>query len=289
MTRPRGPMLSWRPQAKTRALLDDVSAVLSLYSAYLPLTIRQIFYRLHAAHGYEKSDKAYQNLVECLGKARRAKILPPLGTIRDDGVTVEAPEGFHGMPDFRAVVRSLAADYRRDRLDGQTVAVELWCEAAGMVPQLSRVATDYGVPVFSGSGFDSLTAKVEAARRSAGANRPLVVLHVGDHDPSGVHLFSSAAEDVSAWASYFGGSVEFERIAVTVEQIEALDLPTAPPKPSDNRAFRGETCQAEALDPATLATIVREAIESWLDLDVLADLIETEEAERAELIARYAS
>ena len=34
----------WRPQAKTRALLEQVDEVLELYADHLPLTVRQIFY-----------------------------------------------------------------------------------------------------------------------------------------------------------------------------------------------------------------------------------------------------
>jgi hypothetical protein len=37
------------------------------------------------------------------------------------------------------------------------------------------------------------------------------------------------------------------RVAVTPAQITQYDLPTAPPKEGDNRAYHGTTCQAEAL------------------------------------------
>ncbi len=51
-----------------------------------------------------------------------------------------------------------------------------------MVPQLASVGADYGVDAVSTSGFDSVTFKhnlsLEAER--------LIILHVGDHDPSGV-------------------------------------------------------------------------------------------------------
>jgi len=43
--------------------------------------------------------------------------------------------------------------------------------------------------------------------------------------------------------------------------------------------------QAEALDPAALARIVREAIEDLLDLHQLARVIAVEETERVELVA----
>jgi hypothetical protein len=84
------------------------------------------------------------------------------------------------------------------------------------------------------------------SRGSAGA-RKTRILHLGDYDPSGVHLFSSLAEDIIAFAAAAGAEVEFERAAVTAEQVVTYDLPTAPPKPTDQRSFSGTaTTQAEA-------------------------------------------
>jgi len=48
-TRPRG-FIRWAPRAATRRLLEQVRAVLEEY-AYLPLTMRQIFYRLACVSG----------------------------------------------------------------------------------------------------------------------------------------------------------------------------------------------------------------------------------------------
>src|SRR5215472_17712700 len=68
-TRVRG-FAEWSPHRKTRALLVHVNAVLHEYANHLPLTIRQIFYRLVGAHGYEKTEQAYDRLIEY----RRPKI-----------------------------------------------------------------------------------------------------------------------------------------------------------------------------------------------------------------------
>jgi hypothetical protein len=51
--------------------------------------------------------------------------------------------------------------------------------------------------------------------------------------------------------------------------IAQYSLPTAPPKEGDKRAFSGLTCQAEALAPDVLAQILRDAIESRIDINVL--------------------
>src|SRR5215471_11200795 len=60
------------PQKETLALIARVNAVLHEYADHLPLTIRQIFYRLVGAHGYDKTERAYKRLGEHLNRARRA-------------------------------------------------------------------------------------------------------------------------------------------------------------------------------------------------------------------------
>jgi hypothetical protein len=65
-SRPRG-YADWRPQAKTRGLLAAVEAVLAEYEDYLPLSVRQVFYRLVAMYSYEKTERAYNRLGEAEG------------------------------------------------------------------------------------------------------------------------------------------------------------------------------------------------------------------------------
>jgi len=78
----------------------------------------------------------------------------------------------------------------------------------------------------------------------------------------------------------------FTRLAVTREQADRLDLPTAPPKPTDRRRFTGGTVQCEALDPATLAGILRDAITARRDYDAAADLMTLEADFRDALVAK---
>jgi hypothetical protein len=288
-TRPRG-MAPWSPQPATMAILKMVLAVLEEYAEHLPLTVRQIFYRLVGAHGYDKTERAYNRLAEYLVRARRAGIVP-FEAIRDDGGTVNAPHGFASVRDFWGAVRHTAHTYRRHRDHGQAIDLELWVEASGMVPQIARVAHHYGAAVYSASGFDSVTGKREAANRIIERTRPTVILHVGDHDPSGLSVYDAAAEDVAQFTRDLGSDFDVtpRRIAVTPEQIDRYALPGAPRKDDDNRGdWQGETVQAEALTPDQLAAEVRAAIEAELDLDALADVIAAEEREREALTAEVA-
>lgn len=81
--RPRG-FIDWRPRRDTALLVDAVIQVLSDYRGYLPLTIRQIFYRLVVTIAYEKSERGYNRLCETLNRARRAELIA-FDAIRDDG------------------------------------------------------------------------------------------------------------------------------------------------------------------------------------------------------------
>ena len=144
----------------------------------------------------------------------------------------------------------------------------VFVEAAGMARQIAEVAGTYGATVLSSSGFDSLTAKHDLACTIAEAGRPVVVvLHVGDHDPSGAHLDQLLLEDVAAFIVKLGGQATFRRIAVLPEHIARFGLPTAPQKATDRRAFHGQTVQCEALPPDVLAGPVRRACEAHFDRD----------------------
>src|SRR5215472_2347408 len=97
-TRPRG-FAPWSPRPETLVLLASVQAVLDEYTEHLPLTCRQVFYRLVGAHGYDKTETSYSRLCEVVSRARRARLIP-FSSIRDDGVTRLDPDGWTDTSDF---------------------------------------------------------------------------------------------------------------------------------------------------------------------------------------------
>jgi hypothetical protein len=184
-----------RFQAKTLELLEIVKQVLVEYEEYLPLTLRQIFYRLVGAHGFEKSERAYANLGGHLASARRAGIIP-WDHIRDDGLTDLTPRSWEDMGDLLEACVNTARDFRLDRQYNQPRRLFFCIEASGMAPQIGRIADRYGVRVLSSGGFDSLTVKHDLAAELY-SHAATEVLHLGDHDASGVHVYSSLKEDVT--------------------------------------------------------------------------------------------
>ncbi|MET7299080.1 hypothetical protein [Embleya sp. NPDC005575] len=195
------------------------------------MTLRQLWYVIQGQGVLPKTRRAYKRMCEYVGMARRSGRIP-WESIRDDRqVAAEAPLAVAGPAHFWSVVGDLAADYRTDRRYVQSSRLELWSETEGVVPQLVRVGEPFGISTYSGSGFAGLKGKHDAAERAIAGGVKTVILHVGDHDPSGEWMLTALAEDVTAFAEVAGAEVEFVSIAVTPAQIERNHLPTALPRP----------------------------------------------------------
>ena len=279
-------------RGKTVALVDQVIEVLQEYRDYLPMTLRQIFYRLVGKYDYPKSENAYKRLCEHIGNARRARHID-FDDIRDDGFQRSEYNHWSDPETVLGTLKDTAGSFVLDRQYAQPIRTIVWTEAGGMVPMIEKVARKYSVPVFSSGGFDSVSAKHNVAGEflELGA---VHVLHIGDHDPSGVHVSLSLEEDVNAfmrglsgWSddpafdcrfdSVLGCEAQFIRLAVIPDQIDQYSLPTAPQKKTDNRNFIGETVQAEALPPDVLSRIVEDAIVERIDDDILQETIQREQ------------
>jgi hypothetical protein len=194
-TRPRG-FAPWSPKPASLLLVDQVRAILEEYRAHLPMTARQIFYRLVGAYAYPKDEAGYGRLIEMLNRARRARMIPM--------ESMGGAGGYRDKDEFWSGVRSSARWYSRPPDEGQPRAVEVWVEAAGMMPMIARVTSEYGVAVYCSGGFESVGAKYDAAARLARRTVPTVVLSIGDQDPSGLALVDAAAEDVATFAGELG-------------------------------------------------------------------------------------
>ena len=280
--RPKG-YAPWRPRAETEDVLAQVDEVLFEYRDYLPLTVRQVFYRLVGAHGFPKTEQAYERIGNYLVRARRAGLVP-FEAIRDDSASVMRHMHFDGEEAFFSYVHRLGRNYTQDKLAGQGYAIRLHCEAEGMMPQMHDALRDFSVPVYSFSGFDSLTARRDLARwfhdTYVYKGKTPVMMHLGDYDPDGESIFESLVEDVWAFlrrdapglvARHSAGSL-FVRVALVEEHISMFDLPTAPPKKTSSRTknWRGSaTCQLEALPPDELRAIVVGRVLEYIDQEVL--------------------
>jgi hypothetical protein len=311
----------YAPQRFTESVLIAARNVLVEYEAWdRALTVRQVFYRLVQEVGYDKSESAYDSLTGYISRARRAAMharlnggdendepwLIPFGWIRDDKGYTEEPVSYESADDFLAAMRRAAEQMNLNRQEGQPEVIELWCEAQGMAPLITELVAPFGIRVSSGGGYDSVTAKHDLAKRVARRameDRPTRVLHVGDFDPSGEGMYETLRDDVDAMLNDLGipGWYTVERLALTEEQVVALSVETAPPKPKDSRtrafidkhpAIRSVlgtddiAAQLEALTPPDLTTLIRTAVEERIDTDAYEEIQEREAKVRKDILGR---
>ena len=117
-----------------------------------------------------------------------------------------------------------------------------------------------------------------------------VVLHLGDHDPSGVDMTRDNIERLELFSELIAGQdFEFERIALNYPQIEQYSPPPNPTKLSDSRAngyiaeFGRSSWELDALDPDVLVQLITSTIEKYQDEDVWLEKVASEKNDRAGL------
>jgi hypothetical protein len=298
--------MEWDPQPHVAQIIEQVREIQAEYSQYGAMTLRQIFYRLVGQYDYEKTDRAYKRLGDYLVKARRAQLIG-WSTIRDDELKRGGGGGYQSTTSWWDAIESSAEYFELNHMIDQPVVIEIWCEAKGMLPMLSRMTSDYHIPVFSPGGFSSVTVTHDAAQRVIRRSVPTVMLHVGDYDPSGESIFNAIAQDVGKFvAEYVGARYNPEtgetititgsddkdcrflprRVALTQDQVVEFELPTAPKKTSDSRSnnWYDDTTQLEAMPPDLLEQVVVNAVKTEIDHDVLDALLDREALIRQELI-----
>jgi hypothetical protein len=116
-------------------------------------------------------------------------------------------------------------------------------------------------------GFSSATAAHDIAEDDDG--RDLIVLYVGDLDPSGMYM---SEEDLpKRLAKYDGDHIKIKRIALTPRQVRGLPSFPASDKRKDPRyvwfvAHHGKRCwELDAMDPNALRGCVEKEIRQLIE------------------------
>jgi DNA topoisomerase VI subunit B len=128
--------------------------------------------------------------------------------------------------------------------------------------------------LLSGEISDTLIA--EMAARAAADPRPSVVLYFSDFDPSGHQMPHSVSRKLQAQRRHHHAELQIEvhRVALTIDQVRALGLPSTPLKGTEKRAkkwravMRHEQTEIDALaalHPDELRRIALEALAPFYD------------------------
>jgi hypothetical protein len=257
------------------AIIPAARAIVGSYDT--PVTLRQLFYRLVSVELLPNKLAAYKSLSSTTAELRRQGTFPDLSD-RTRSIHV----AYH-YADPQEALEELAADYRRDRTEGQPWIVCLGVEKNGLVEQLRAWFDDRGLPVLALGGYAS-QSYVKQVRQYIGQERPAVLLYAGDFDASGVDIQRDFVERTGC----FG---QVERVALTWEQVEDYELPPLPGKATDSRAAafarkHGDVqVELDALPPEVLRQLFEEAAAPFADVSAYGAVLREEENERRELEA----
>jgi hypothetical protein len=257
----------------------------AIVEAQAPMTVRQVFYQAVVRGFVDKSDGGY-NIVQ-----RAVVDLRKMGAISWEDITdhtrwMRKPQTYTGL---EHAVWVTATTYRRILAPAMDAHVEVWIEKEALIGVIDDICAEYDVALMPCRGFPSQSSLYSASEAMRDAydreGKPTVVYYLGDHDPSGVLIDPAIRKGL---AEHLGDGVPYtvQRLAVLPVQIAAWDLPTRPTKRAGNRhaqGFAGESVELDAIEPDTLRSIVREAIESHFDPAQLEALRRTEQAERETL------
>src|SRR5262249_14491094 len=118
--------------------------------------------------------------------------------------------------------RAVARSYRRDFWDQQPVRVEVWSEKGTVRGVLDPVLEHYAVGFRVMHGFSGATTIYDVSQYDDG--RELIVLYVGDYDPSG--MFMSEEDLPNRLSEYGGHHITLRRIALLEQHV--VGLPSFP-------------------------------------------------------------
>ena len=122
----------------------------------------------------------------------------------------------------------------------QTHRIIFYGEKSSLAVVLEPIAKQIGAEMILVTGESSDTYIAAAAKRASEDGRPSVVLYFSDFDPSGHQMPVSVARKLQALHDLYYPNLQIELcpVALTLEQILALGLPSSPLKETERRASR---------------------------------------------------
>ena len=250
--------------------------LLEIVEAMKPMTVRQVFYQATVRGLVEKSEAGYTKVQSDLVLMRRSGLLP-YDWLADNTRWQRKPTTFNGIEE---ALEATASFYRKSLWTDADAYVEVWLEKDALAGVVYPITSVFDVPLMVARGYASLSFLHNAAEHINELDVPAYIYHLGDYDPSGVNAGEKIEETLRELAS--DAEINFERIAVTPEQIADWDLPTRPTKATDTRAkdFGEISVELDAIEPSRLRAIVQEAIEYHLPPRHFEVLKAAEDSER---------
>ena len=259
-----------------RPLGRDWKAIMAKVELFLQTqqkaTIRQIFYHLVAQGLVRKDENDYDFVGRKVNELRRKGLY--VDSIVDE--TRSPTGGDYGNSDVDSYVESQIEsidspyqfNFYRRYWESQDKDIEVWVEKNALASIVEEVTSKYRVRCLACKGYTTDSLVIELYRR---VKKDTIILYLTDHDPSGLNMETSLKQKIREYSFLGGADITVERIGLTQAQVSkygktSLSNPVNPNDPR-SKGYQGtDIWELDVLEPSELKEVVKEAIESHLDM-----------------------
>lgn len=250
------------------AVIQKANEIIREYQeAGFVLTLRQLYYQFVSRDLLPNKQTEYKRLGDIIADARLAGLI-------DWSAIEDRTRELATIPSWRSpedIVESCATQFNLDRWKGQKYRPEVWIEKDALLGVIEPTCRRLDVPYFSCRGYTSMSSLWQAGRRLMGyiENGQIpVILHFGDHDPSGIDMTRDILDRVGMFAE---AKVQVDRLALNMDQIEEFHPPPNPAKLTDSRAenyiqvYGNESWELDAVEPKKMAALITKNVKAVRD------------------------
>ena len=187
-----------------RNMIGTMNAIITEYQqqGYV-LTVRQLYYQCVARGLIENSLRSYKNLASLINDARMAGLL-------DWNAIEDRTRDFIKRPRWRngkSILESAAHSFHLDMWATQERRVYVVIEKEALTGVLEGVCREYDIPLLAARGYPSASVLYDFAQSDLGGEgQNALILHLGDHDPSGIDMSRDLEQRISLFT--YGGEVQ---------------------------------------------------------------------------------
>jgi hypothetical protein len=270
--------------------IEQTNLIIAEYAAQgFDLTLRQLYYQFVARDLIPNSQKSYKRLGSIINDARMAGMI-------DWNTIVDRTRNLQELPHWinpTGIISACANQFAVDKWKDQEYRPQIWIEKDALIGVIAGVCQELDVPYFSCRGYTSQSEMWSAAQRLLGyaedGQRPMII-HLGDHDPSGIDMSRDITDRIELFMTYHGlDPASVKRIALNMNQIEEYDPPPNPAKFTDSRAsgyvarYGTSSWELDALEPMVMADLIRDEVKAVRDEELWDAKVEEEQRGRDQL------
>jgi hypothetical protein len=275
-------------RGSSRIIIDAANAIISDYQQQgFTLTLRQLYYQFVSRDLIANKQSEYKRLGSIVNDARLAGEID-WDAIEDRTRNRSVPPSWSSPQQIMQIV---AEQYQEDPWRDQRWSPEVWIEKDALIGVVEPVCNRNRVPYFACRGYTSQSEAYAAGKRFAAARRRgkrPIVLHLGDHDPSGLDMTRDNADRLKMFA---GQEVQVRRMALNMDQIQLYRPPPNPAKDTDIRFEKyqeehgDESWELDALEPTVIDRLIQDELDTLIHREKWDEAMAAEEERKSVLAA----